>query len=131
MNWLRRASFATALLLMPTSLLAEKRVNPADYTLVVHVTSSQYESVEGAPIPIMLLQIVVDGKHYQLATKLMSAEVRGFIRPIHGGLLPPGDYKAKLIPHPAYKPDYLNYDVYELLMPDNRTIDGQVSAIYE
>jgi hypothetical protein len=109
--------------------MAAEKPNPADYTINVHVKSSELEYSNPTTME-QTLEVEIAGKHYRLAGTAISAAVHG-IGLLHYGLLPTGDYKAKLVPHKDFKPDYLNFDVYELLLPDDRTLDCRVIGLYE
>ena len=74
--------------------------NPAEYTVNVHVTSSSMD-----PHGTQLLDVVIDGKKYELKSEL----------PI-GRLLALGDFKAKLVTN--RKTAYESLQVYEFLFPD-------------
>jgi hypothetical protein len=93
--------------------------NPADYTETLHVTYSYLEASGGA-VPTQRLDVTTNGKKYSLAGTALIATVHG-IGGIHPGVLPIGDYKAKLIPN-DYKPDYVLFLTYEILLPDGKTI---------
>ena len=109
-----------ALALPSTSAHAEKKPNPADYTVPVHITACLYGAGNS-----LVMQAVINGKHFQLTGDSIRSDST------HFGLLHPGDYKARLWDHSDAKTDYLSYDQYELLLPDGHTLKAAVSGIYE
>jgi archaellum component FlaG (FlaF/FlaG flagellin family) len=92
---------------------ATEKVNPADYTITVHVSSAEY--VLASPL-YEILTVTIDGKHYQLEGPTSSS--KAFMR--GNGLLNPGDYHAKLTID-THKTGYESLQTYELLMPDGTT----------
>lgn len=88
--------------------------NPADYPLSLHVTASRL--VRSASGNAQKLNVVVDGSKYVLMGNAISNSGKG-VRTLHVGLMPVGDYKARLI-KADYKPDYLLFLSYEILLPD-------------
>lgn len=104
---------ALALLLTsPMLLSAASKVNPADYTITVHVLSSHATGVQA-----QRLQTIVDGK---------QVELTGY----SGGVLMLGDYKAmsvQLTHHP--KPNgYDSYVAYQFLFPTGETRNFDVTG---
>lgn len=93
--------------------------DPAAYTETLHITSS-YLEVSGGAVPYQRLEVVTNGRKYLLSGTALIATVHG-VGGIHPGVLPVGDYKAKLIPN-SYKPDYLLFLTYEILLPDGKTV---------
>lgn len=94
----------TLVVLLLISALAWASPNPAEYTVNVHVSSSRIDVERG----YQLLNVVIDGKKYELASELRI-----------GWLLALGDYKAKLV-----KDEHSEYDsvrVYEFLFSDKKT----------
>jgi hypothetical protein len=89
-----------AILLFAPLALAAGGPNPAEYTVNVHLSSSSMD-----PRGTQLLDVVIDGKKYELRSEL----------PI-GRLLALGDYKAKLVTN--RKAAYESFQVYEFLFPD-------------
>jgi hypothetical protein len=104
-----------ALILFLGSSLAWAAPNPAEYTVKIHVVSSQDDTAYwgGTPMLYQTLQVVIDGKKYTL---------RGNpIRFAHTvGVLSPGDYNAKLVTDKR-KGTYAYDREYELLFPDQTT----------
>ncbi len=104
----------TLLLLMPAFVCHAKErpaLNPADYSIVVHVQSSSlYELViNGFPRLFLRLAVLIDGKKYELEdTSVRSA------------LLRIGDYKAK-ISHDETTRSFEYQRTYEFLMPNGET----------
>jgi hypothetical protein len=87
--------------------------DPATYTETLHVTSSYL--VPGG----QQLEVVTNGKNYTLLGSTFIAKVKG-IGGLHTGVLPIGDYKARLIPE-NYQPSYILFLSYEMLLPDGKT----------
>jgi hypothetical protein len=83
---------------------AGQKANPAEYTINVHVSSSSI-----APRLNQVLDVVIDGKKYELSSMLAL-----------GRLLALGDYKAKLVKD-EHGTAYDSYEVYEFLFPDMKT----------
>jgi|SRR5579862_5765012 len=91
---------ALAILLFSALAWAAGGPNPAQYNINVHVSSSCMD-LRGN----QLLQVVIDGKKYELKTVIAV-----------GRVLVPGDYKAKLIVNRTSA--YESYQIYEFLLPD-------------
>jgi hypothetical protein len=89
-----------AILLFSPLALAAGSPNPTGYSVNVHVSSSSMD-----PHGVQLLDVVIDGKKYELKSEL----------PI-GRLLALGDFKAKLVTN--RKTSYESFQVYEFLFPD-------------
>ena len=89
-----------AILLLSAFAWAAGDPNPAEYTVNIHVSSSSL-----VPHGLQLLEVVIDGKKYQLQSELGV-----------NMLLALGDYKAKLVTN--RKRAYETYEVYEFLLPD-------------
>jgi hypothetical protein len=72
--------------------------NPADYTENLHVTSSHliFDYSNTNLIPSLQIDVVTNGKKYELIGTALAATVHVVGR-LHAGVLPVGDYKAKLI----------------------------------
>jgi hypothetical protein len=98
------------LLLAPLAAVAADKPNPADFTLTVHVISSA-SAIFGSGTDAYATQVLetsIDGQPVQL---------RGY----SGGVLPLGDYKARVAPRfpTPHKPNSFDiYKGYDLLMPD-------------
>jgi len=90
-----------AILLFSALAWAGGDPNPAEYTVNVHVSSSNID-LNGT----QMLDVVIDGKKYELRSEL----------PIRR-LLTLGDYKAKLVTK-DHKTEYESFQVYEFLFPD-------------
>jgi hypothetical protein len=104
------------ILLIPA--LAWAKSNPGDYTIVVHVQSSQMTSLcndtLGHPYCWMRdrLAVLIDGKKYTLDSKDLP-----------DALLRTGDYKARIVADDT-SISLAAYDtscVYEFLFPDGKT----------
>jgi hypothetical protein len=91
---------AIAILLFSPLALAAGGPNPSEYTVNVHVCSSSMD-----PHGNQLLDVVIDGKKYELKSELAI-----------GRLLALGDFKAKLVTN--HKTAYESFQVYEFLFPD-------------
>jgi hypothetical protein len=103
----------SVLLLCAMPMLAAPKINPAEYTVAVHVSASRYAAADGLS---QILSVAIDGKHYELQGGTSSAKVYG-----HGnGLLDPGDYKAKLSID-QHKTPFESVQQYEILLPDGTT----------
>ena len=74
------------LLLSAFSFAANKPApNPADYNVNVHVSASSIED------PVQFLNVVIDGKNYELRGERAVASSKDW------AILALGDYKAKLV----------------------------------
>jgi hypothetical protein len=93
-----------ALLLLSAPVWAGGDPNPAEYTVNVHVSSSSTAHY------LQELNVVIDGKHYNLESETTFAN----------RLLALGDYKAKLA-QDQHTTAYDSYQVYEFLFPDKKT----------
>jgi hypothetical protein len=103
------------LLLQTTLLLAASAApNPADFPLSLHVAASRL--VPNGAGSAQELDVIAGGIKYELMGNALSNSGKG-IRVLHVGLIPVGDYKAKLV-KADYKPDYLLFLSYEILLPD-------------
>jgi hypothetical protein len=89
-----------AILLLSAFAWAAGGPNPAEYSINVHVSASSLAAHGN-----QLLDVVIDGKKYELRTTLAV-----------GKLLALGDYKAKLVTN--NKSAYESYQIYEFLLPD-------------
>ena len=89
-----------ALVLLSAFAWAAGGPNPAQYNINVHVSSSCMDRQGN-----QLLQVVIDGKKYELKTVIAV-----------GRVLSVGDYKAKLIVNRTSA--YESYQIYEFLLPD-------------
>lgn len=97
------------LLLSSAFACAEKKpsANPADYTIAVHVQSSQLVDSHGGT-QSQLLDVIVGGKKYELEAWPFYV------------VLPVGDYKAR-ISKENISPNHEYSRVYELLFADGTT----------
>lgn len=96
------------LLMAPMLACAEKKpaANPADYTITVHVQSSQIDLLE---IPArQFLDVVIEGKKYELEAWPVS------------DVLPVGDYKARIFKE-KIAPNHEYSREYEFLFADGTT----------
>jgi len=98
---------AIALLLMSSAAaFAEKKPNPADYTITVHVIGSANRS------QIQHLEVIINGQTMELSS------VFGY-----GGLLALGDYKAKFIDmSPKTHATYDYWNRYEIYFPSDGAV---------
>ncbi len=113
----------TLLLLCVTSAFASP--NPAEFTETLHVTNSHLilNPLGHDPIPHQQLNVIVGGKKYELYGTSITAISDDAGTP--AGVLPVGDYKAKLIQE-NLKPAYLLFRSYQILLPDGKTITLRV-----
>ncbi len=104
---------AVAIFLLSVFTWAEKApINPAAYTVTIHVRASRMVNWVGSGPSASQLDVVIDGKKYEL-------EGPYYI------LLALGDYKAKLV-QDEHKTAYESLQSYEFLFPDNKTLKYQV-----
>ncbi|MGD0799828.1 MAG: hypothetical protein ABR906_00785 [Terracidiphilus sp.] len=94
------------LFMLPVLAYAEKKPtpNPADYTITVHVQSSEALLLSNH----QLLNVTIDGKHFELESIP------------YGGVMPVGDYMARISQDKIY-PQKEYSRVYELLFADGST----------
>jgi hypothetical protein len=128
-----RSGLAIVLLFLSGFCWAEKP-NPSDYTVAVHVQSSQLVSVCSGVLgktecEIRLrLNVLIDGKRLVLDGKPLMVNLD------NSGVLRTGDYKARLVV--TYKtrmggddapvPDYVDRRKYEMLFPDGQAHEFQL-----
>jgi hypothetical protein len=93
-----------AIMLVSVLAWAGDDVNPADYTVKVHVSAS------GTANNMQELSVVIKGKHFNLESQLGTPDK----------LLALGDYQAKLV-QDEHKTAYDSHQVYEFLFPDKKT----------
>ena len=95
--------------------------NPADFPETLHVTGSHlvFDISGGHVIPAQRLEVIASGKKYELYGTSLSSIDNGTDH-LHNGVLPIGDYKAKLI-REDLKPSYLLFLSYKILLPDGKT----------
>ena len=111
------------LVLLLGSSLTWAAPNPAEYTVTIHVVSSQIDTayMGGIPIIYQTLNVIIDGKKYTLRGNPLR-----FSHMI--GVLSPGDYKARLVTDKR-KGTYAYAREYEILFPDQTmsklTVIGQ------
>jgi hypothetical protein len=93
--------------------------NSDEYPVNVHVSSSRWfmepSILGGGPIPRQKLDVIIDGKKYELEASTFKANLEAGVT-----LLALGDYKAKLI-QDQHKTTYEVSQAYEFLLPDNKT----------
>ena len=95
------------LLLTSASVWAGSPSAASEYTINVHVTSSEMV-LEGTNFAYsQRLKVVINSKKYEL-------------RATTNALLALGDYKAKLV-RDTHSTAYDSFQVYEFLFPDNKT----------
>ena len=97
-----------AVLLLLSAFAWAQSANSAGYTINVHVSSSRMIVVGRAIVHQQELNVVIDGKKYEL---LSGAE---------SSLLALGEYKAKLVKD-EHRTTYDSLQVYEFLFPDQKT----------
>lgn len=107
-----------ALAVLFFSTLAWAAPQPDDYPIKVHVVSSRWvmePAVLVGPQPVLRLDVVIDGKKYELEAPALRANLQAGVT-----LLAPGDYKARLV-QDVHKTSYESSQTYEFLFPDNKT----------
>ena len=119
---MKKILFSLLLLCVPSAFASP---NPAEFTETVHVTSSHLVINPAGHnlIPYQQLNVIVGGKKYELFGDSINAVSDGLAAPV--GLLPIGDYKAKLIQE-NMNPGYLIFRSYKLLLPDGKTVTLRV-----
>lgn len=111
----KTALFFLLLLVATFSWAAAK---PDEYSINVHVSSSHWvmaPAVLVGPEPVLTLNVVIDGKKYELEAPAPKANLEAGVT-----LLLPGDYKAKLV-QDQHKTAYESSQAYEFLFPDKKT----------
>jgi hypothetical protein len=113
------------LFVLPSTLHAAPKPNPADYSIAVHVQAShlvlECDSHLGGSYcgPQLRINVVIDGKKLELECKKDSKD-----------LLRLGDYKAKRLADDTDSgdpsPSYQDHERYELLFPDGKTLEFRV-----
>lgn len=92
--------------------------NPAEYTVNIHVVSSEVSANTNGRTPSIIgpqtLNVLIDGTKYELAAAPVSISLT------KEGLIVPGDYKARLVSDKR-KGTYAYTREYELLFPDGTT----------
>lgn len=97
----------------------------------VHVTASHVVPCWGnACSNLLYLDVVIDGKKYELQGSAFGSHKIFNGRQVYGALLPPGDYRAKLTKDLHSAPG-LFYQEYELLLPGNFTWKCVVTGVSE
>jgi len=112
---MKRTALFVLLLLATFSWAAP---NPDEYSINVHVSSSHWvmaPSVLVGPEPVLRLNVIIDGKKYELEAPTHKANLEAGVT-----LLAPGDYKAKLV-QDQHKTAYESSQAYEFLFPDKKT----------
>jgi hypothetical protein len=107
------------ILLLSAFSFAADKPNPADYNIKVHVSAS---SLVEHVIP--LLNVVIDGKNYQLLSEKDTRNSKGV------AIITLGDYKAKLVVD-EHNSTHEVTQVYEFLFSDGRTIKFDVVGTSE
>jgi hypothetical protein len=101
------------LLLCFVPAFAAPKIDPATYTVPVHVSAARYDPA----VPLnQILSVVIAGKHYEIEGPTSSAKV--FTKGT--GLLNQGDYPAKLV-EDTHKSTFESIQIYEILLPDGTT----------
>jgi hypothetical protein len=108
-NAVKKITILAILMLSSAYAWTGSDANPAEYTINVHVITSRVaiEMPLGHAWQYQVLNVVIDGKKYELKCKSMN------------GVLALGDYKAKLV-HDEHKTGYDSSQVYEFLLPDKK-----------
>jgi len=94
------------LLLLPAALLRAATPSPADYTIAVHVTST--ELTPTGTVSTQRIAAVIDGKTYFLMRNADNAALRI------------GNYKARIVEDKPVRPEEY-YRIYEFLFQDGKT----------
>lgn len=100
---MKKITLAVLLFLFSAFAWAGTPPNPADYTVNVHVSRSRY--VRNG----QWVNVTIDGKKYELECFNNTGE-----------LLALGDYKARLVKD-QHRTTYDSYQMYEFLLPDQKT----------
>jgi hypothetical protein len=108
------------LLLLSTLTYAAKKPNPADYTINVHVTASHLQLSHNV-LPVtsgafQKLDVVMNGKRLELSGGEIQVSLNN-----GAVIIVPGDYKARLVINENSNSTYKSSEVYELIVPDNKT----------
>ena len=103
-------------MVMLFSALGWAQSNIDEYSITVHVTSSELSWVPGGVSvpPVQHLRVVIDGKKCEL-----QSEARGY------ALLDLGDYRAKLVKD-VHKTPYQTEQTYEFQFSDKKTMKFSV-----
>ena len=112
---MKKVALSILLLLSTFSLAAP---NPGEYSINVHVISSQWvvePMILGGPGAFQKLSVIIDGKKYELEAPTLRGNLQAGVV-----LLALGDYKAKLV-QDKHKSAYESSQAYEFLFPDNTT----------
>jgi hypothetical protein len=122
---MKKFTLALLLALPFTTLAASTKPNPAEFTITVHVLTSQAGvQYNGNRYSTQVLQTTIDHQPVELTYINF-----GF----GGGVLSPGDYKARLSTgFQAPKQDSNGYDIYrsyDLLLPDGTTRTFTVTGL--
>jgi hypothetical protein len=111
------------LLLLPASVIAAAKPNPADFTITVHVISSSSGTGSNTigPYTTQVLETTIDSQPVELTSYNI------------GGVLALGDYKARLSTAVHAPKKFTNtYDIYlgyDLLLPDGTTRGYAVTSL--
>jgi hypothetical protein len=109
------------LLLTPSAVFAASKPDPADFTVTVHViaSSARVQNGVGVVSATQVLETTIDNQ---------PVELTGY----SAGVLPLGDYKARIATsiHGPHNPNsYDIYKGYDLLMPDGTARTYTVTRI--
>jgi len=122
----RKALYAAVLILFSVVLAhAAPAANPADYTVKIHVSSSELTNTciddpKGSTCGFQqLLTVTIDGKKYKLESSGWQMQ-----------LLPPGDYQARITKDVKEGSGAYTRD-YELLFSDGKTAKYRVVGEFE
>jgi hypothetical protein len=119
-----RSIALTVLLLAPSAIFAATKPDPADFTVTVHVISSESTYVS-CDVPVTYYQVldaVVDGQQL----RMQSGTTLSY------GVLALGDYKARKSPSvrsPKWATAADVFEAYDLLMPDGTARTYRVTRI--
>ncbi len=111
-------------MLLSALALAEKKpavVNPADYTINVHVVESRI-SIDLVPCAQRLLTVIINQKKYEVWSPTKCTDGKG--------VLALGDYKAKLVKD-VHSTAYQSLQIYQVILPDNTTMNFNIIGLIE
>lgn len=100
---------------------ADKKIDPNQFPLAVHVSASTYPPQSpawGSPIAgwYEIITATINGKHYQLQGPTSNPKAQGCCN----GLIDPGDYRGRLVKN-EHITTYESLQEFEILFPDGTT----------
>jgi hypothetical protein len=119
--------FSLALLCSLSASGANKKNDPGQFPLAVHISASAYiPSLDYSSRAVLWNEVVtatIDGRHYQLFGPTSDPHIEACCN----GLINPGDYRAKLTKD-EHATSYESRQTFEILFPDGSTRPFQVIA---